>query len=78
MWKCYYYFEGDFPDDEGDMQNIDVCVVSETSSCKMLYQIEVKNCGKYYAYHLSPTNAKEAFCFSKLNKELHSAYGHRR
>ena len=77
MWKCYY-FEGEFPDDEDEVRDMDACVVSETASCDTTYQIKVKNCGNYYAYKLSQTNENEAFCFSKLNKELHSAYGHRR
>jgi hypothetical protein len=72
MWKCYY-FEGEFPDDEDDVQDMEACVVSETSSCNNTYEIKVKNCGKYYVYKLSPTRANEAFCFSKLNEELHSA-----
>ena len=74
MWKCYY-FEGEFPEDEDQALDMDACVVSETSNCDTKYNITVKNCGEYYTYKLSPTNANEAFCFSKLNKDLPFANG---
>ena len=56
---------------------MDACVVSESSRCDTKYKIKVKNCGEYYTYKLSPTNATEAFCFSKLNKDLPYANGNR-
>lgn len=66
MWNCYY-FEGEFPEDEDEVLDMDACIVSKTASCDTTYKIKVKNCGEYYAYKLLPTNANEAYCFSKLN-----------
>lgn len=40
------------------------CVRTFTGLCDKSYEIEVKNCTFYYAYHLVPTTAcKERYCF---------------
>lgn len=57
--------DGEFPEDEDQVLEMDACVVSESSRCDTKYKIKVKNCGEYYTYKLSPTNATEAFCFKK-------------
>lgn len=60
--NCLIFFMiGTLPTTLGDVENVKACKRGFFSCCDSDFQIEVKNCGTFNVYHLSPLTS----CFGR-------------
>lgn len=75
MQQLYTYFIvsllDDMPETPGETKTVQLCQVNFDGPCSRSHFIQIKNCGTFFVYELTPLDiCSSAYCFGKKENVL--------